>query len=159
IIGMELADCTLADRLREAVAQGFPGIPLGELIEYMREAAAGIDFLNEPPHTIGGQPNLSIIHRDIKPHNLLLLGGGVKVADFGLARSVESTMSARSGGMTPAYAAPEFFQRQVSRQSDQYSLAASYCELRGRRLPFEGSPIEVMVGHVMQSPNLAMLPE
>jgi len=81
------------------------------------------------------------------------------VADFGLARSVERTISARSGGMTPAYAAPEFFQRQVSRQSDQYSLAASYCELRGRRLPFEGSPIEVMVGHVMRSPNLAMLPE
>ena len=50
IIGMELADRSLLDRLREAVARGLPGIPGPELLENMVEAAKGIDFLNEPRH-------------------------------------------------------------------------------------------------------------
>ena len=44
-----------------------------------------------------------------------------------------------SHAMTPAYAAPEFFNDQASRWSDQYSLAVAYCQMRGGRLPFAGS--------------------
>jgi formylglycine-generating enzyme required for sulfatase activity len=159
ILGMELAECTLQDRLREAVRQHAPGIPSAELLEYMREATKGIDFLNEPRHTIDGRPNQSIVHRDINPQNLLLVGGGVKVADFGLARVMERSVTASAGGMTPAYAAPEFFHKQVSKQSDQYCLAVSYCQLRSNRLPFEGHPLEVMAGHLTQPPDLTILPE
>ena len=50
--------------------------------------------------------------------------------------------------MTPAYAAPEFFKKQTSSQSDQYSLAVTYCHLRGGRLPFTGGMAEVMAGHL-----------
>jgi hypothetical protein len=159
VIGMELADRSLAVRLNEALGEHQPGIPFPELIAYLREAAEAIDFLNEPRHTISGQPNLSIIHRDIKPQNLLLLGGGLKVADFGLARVVQRSLVSVSGGMTPAYAAPEFFQGHVSRHSDQYSLAVSYCQLRCAQLPFRGSPLEVMAGHLCQQPDLNFLPE
>jgi serine/threonine protein kinase len=77
IVAMELADGALSDRLREAIRQGLPGIPADELSEYVREAAKGLDYL----HSLGVQ------HRDVKPHNLLLVGGSVKVADFGLASS------------------------------------------------------------------------
>src|SRR5262249_50564849 len=63
IIGMELADRTLLLRLREAIGQGSLGIPFSELIEYMREAAKGIDFLNEPRHTVDGNSSSRIIHR------------------------------------------------------------------------------------------------
>lgn len=159
IIGMELAECTLGDRLRIAVRDQKPGIPFAELVEYMREAAKGIDYLNEPRHTIAGRLNQSIIHRDIKPHNLLVVGGGVKVADFGLARVMERRTAACSGGLTPAYAAPEQFQKQVEKQTDQYSLAVTYCQLRSNCLPFDGTPLQIMGGHLTQPPDLSILPE
>ena len=61
VISMELGDHTLMDCLNEARARGQTGIPADLLHEYMREAAKGIDHLNA----------LNIIHRDIKPKNLL----------------------------------------------------------------------------------------
>jgi serine/threonine protein kinase len=95
IIAMELGDGALPDRLKEARANGADGIPVYELREFMNDAAKGIDYLN----------SLGIQHRDVKPQNLLVVGGGVKVADFGLAKLLENTLSSNSGSMTPAYAA------------------------------------------------------
>src|SRR5262249_41122013 len=134
IVAMELGERTLLQRWREAANQGLPGIPAAELLEYLREAAKGLDHLN----------GLGIQHRDIKPQNLLLVGGTVKVADFGLAKLLKHTITAASGSLTAAYAAPEFFQGQATRWSDQYSLAVSYCQLRGGRLPFVGSLVQTM---------------
>ncbi len=125
----------------------------------MREAAKGIDYLNEPHHPSAAGGSVGVQHKDVKPQNLLLMGGSVKVADFGLAKLLEHTVISAGGGLTPLYAAPEFFNGQATRWSDQYCLAVSYCQLRGGRLPFEGSGAEVMAGHLTQLPNLAMLPE
>jgi formylglycine-generating enzyme required for sulfatase activity len=149
ILAMELADGTLLDRLNAALKQGLPGIPLGELLEYMRDAARGLDHLNA----------IRIQHRDVKPQNLLLVGGSVKVGDFGLAKVLHHTLSGHTGAYTPAYVAPEFLSGQTSGQSDQYALAVSYCQLRGGRLPFEGHVTQVLTGHAMHPPDLTMLPE
>lgn len=148
VFAMELGERTLLARLEEVLAQGLPGIPRDELMEYMRDAARGIDFLNQQ----------KIQHRDIKPHNLLVLGGSVKVSDFGLAKLMEHTVSQHSGSMTPAYAAPEFLKNETSPFSDQYSLAVSYCQLRGGRLPFGGNAGQIVTGHLMMPPDLTMLP-
>jgi WD40 repeat protein len=155
IIAMELADGTLWDRFQEATRQGLPGIPRDELLRYLRDAAEGIDYLNDPhPREAAASPGAQ--HRDIKPQNLLLVGGGVKVGDFGLARPLEKEVTGHTGAMTLAYAAPEFLAGQTSRWSDQYSLAVTYCQLRGGRLPFTGPPAELIDGH--RAPDLSMLP-
>jgi serine/threonine protein kinase len=159
IIAMELADRTLLDRLVEAVQQGLSGIPRDELHRYFRDAAEALDHLNAARHEVDGKQQVGIQHRDVKPQNLLLVGGGVKVADFGLARLLEGAETGHTGRLTLSYAAPEFFRGHTSQWSDQYSLAITYCQLRGRRLPFVGNAAQITAGHLMHPPDLSMVPE
>jgi serine/threonine protein kinase len=159
VVCMELGQGTLKDRLSECQRQGLPAIPAAELIDLLRQAAEGIDYLNAPSHTIDGVEGLRVVHQDIKPQNLLLVGGVVKVADFGLARAIEQSFADKStGSLTPAYAPPEFFRGETAEQSDQYSLAVTYCVLRGGRLPFTGTHYQLMAGHTTGTPDLTMLP-
>ena len=87
----ELAERTLADRLRECLGRGERGIPFGELLGCLREAAEGLDHLNR----------CGVQHRDVKPANLLLVGGSVKVGDYGLAKLLQGSLASHSGTMTP----------------------------------------------------------
>ena len=145
VIATDLAQQNLLQRWQECQDQGLAGIPKEELVPYMHQSAEAIDYLNflEP----------AIVHRDIKPENILLTKSHqVKVSDFGLAKLVEGTSAAigsASVGMTLAYAAPELFRNQVTRWTDQYSLALTYYRLRVGRLPFEDGmgPIQMMQAH------------
>jgi serine/threonine protein kinase len=145
VVATDLAQQNLLQRWQECYDQGQAGIPKEELVPYMHQSAEAIDYLNflEP----------AIVHRDIKPENILLTKNRqVKVSDFGLAKLVEGTSAAigsASVGMTLAYAAPEMFRNQVTRWTDQYSLALTYYRLRVGRLPFEDGmgPIQMMQAH------------
>jgi serine/threonine protein kinase len=96
VVCMELGQGTLKDRLEACQRQGLTGVPAAELITLVREAAEGIDFLNAPSHSIGGAQQVRVIHQDIKPQNLLLVSGVLKVADFGLARVIEQSLAEKS---------------------------------------------------------------
>src|SRR6516225_5026337 len=100
-IVMELADKSLHDLHVEYQQMGLPGIPRAELLGFMRDAADGLDHLND-------KHNLQ--HLDVKPRNLFLIGGRVKVADFGLVKNLErQSSSGLMSGVTPIYAPPETF--------------------------------------------------
>lgn len=89
-----------------------------------------------------------IIHRDVKPQNLVLLQDGtVKVVDFGLAAGDE-TGSQRVG--TPHYMAPEVCESgQAVPQSDVYSLGISLFHMLTGAPPFAGKPVkEILQGHI-----------
>jgi serine/threonine protein kinase len=157
IIGMEKAEGSLAERLRQQRSSGRSGLAAEELGRYLRETADVLDFLNKPRHFLGGPQPVGLQHGDIKPQNLLLLSRHVKVADFGLVRVLDRARAV--SGLTPAYAAPEVFAGRASRWSDQYALAVAYCELRGGRLPFTGrSRDDLACAHASQPPDLDMLP-
>ncbi len=81
-----------------------------------------------------------VLHRDIKPENIIVSKNGAKVADFGIARVPDSTLT-RDGGLlgTPAYSAPESIAEGVfSPQSDQFSLAATLYEAVSLHRAFPG---------------------
>ena len=148
ILAMELCDRTLQDRLAEALERRLPGIPLEELLSYMRDAANGLDALNAK----------HVQHRDVKPANLLLSGSGVKVADFGLAKVLERAVASNTSGGTLGYMAPECYRGILTEQSDQYSLAATYYTLRVGRPLFAGNQAQVMYAHLESEPDLSSLP-
>jgi len=150
VIVTELADGSLKDHYDHFVQKGETGIPRDELLGYLRDSADALDYLSD---------HHSLQHLDVKPENLLLLAGHVKVADFGLVKEIQETQASLVGGMTPLYSAPEVFQGRPTCFSDQYSLAILYQEMLTGILPFNGTTsAELTLQHMHDEPNLQPLP-
>ncbi|WP_159887065.1 Stk1 family PASTA domain-containing Ser/Thr kinase [Paenibacillus puerhi] len=96
-----------------------------------------------------------IIHRDIKPHNILIgKNGRVKVTDFGIARAVTSSTITQTGSVVGSvhYFSPEHAKgTPTGEQSDLYSLGIVMYQMLTGRLPFLGeSPISVALKHLQE---------
>lgn len=107
---------------------------------------------------------VGLVHRDMKPENVLLpREGGVKVADFGLARAVTEATGATTGSIfgTVAYLAPELITNSFAdARTDIYAVGVMLYELLVGRQPLHGdTPIEVAYKHVnngIPAPSLAV---
>jgi serine/threonine protein kinase len=97
-----------------------------------------------------------VVHRDIKPHNILLdEKGRAKVSDFGIARALDTTQATRTGAYlgTALYSSPEQLQgHKVTPKSDVYSLGTTLYQAAAGEPPFTGTPIEVASQHVSKPP-------
>jgi serine/threonine-protein kinase len=96
-----------------------------------------------------------IIHRDIKPHNIMIdKSGMVKVADFGIARAITSSTIINTTEMIGSvhYSAPEQARGGfVDERSDLYSFGILMYEMATNRLPFDGdSPVSIALKHLKE---------
>lgn len=164
VIATRLADRNLTQVMEKYREEGQPGIPVDELLGYIKDVASALDYLNQPKHKLGNRL-VSIQHRDVKPDNIMIANGTIKLTDFGLAKVLETEnivaeIRQDSVGFTFHYAAPEVLRGKVTRWSDQYSLAITYYQLRTGKLPYgqECSAYDQMMRQLEGELDLSSLP-
>lgn len=121
------------------------------------DAAQTMPIIAEAAHALQAAHDAGIIHRDVKPANLLITpDNSVRLVDFGIARSASSTTLTGSHAVlgTARYMAPEqAMGRQVTPAADIYALGAVAYHCLAGRPPFEGeSAVQVALHHVQDQP-------
>jgi peptide/nickel transport system substrate-binding protein len=130
--------------LRRRYPKGSP-VPLPQIVSWVKQVADALQYAHEQ----------RVIHRDVKPENMLLgRREGVVLSDFGIATVVHSSasLSTQSAVGTLAYMAPEQIEGHPRAASDQYALGVVVYEWLCGSRPFEGSPTEVMVQQLSMPP-------
>ncbi len=153
-------DVSRSSELEYIVMELIDGITLKQYMQRKgnklnwREA---LHFITQITKALGHAHSRGIIHRDIKPHNVMVLrDGSVKVADFGIARVASgghSTLTQEALGSVH-YISPEQARgSHIDNRSDLYSAGVVLYEMLTGRLPFEGdTPVSVAIQHINSIP-------
>lgn len=134
-----IAGGTLSERIRD-------GLSVPQILDIVAEVARGLHFAHEK----------GVVHRDVKPSNILFKADGtVVLADFGIAKAMDTTSTATMAGSsigTPDYMSPEQARGEpVDGRSDLYALGVMLYEMLIGRPPFDGSdPFAVALAHITQ---------
>ena len=127
---------------------------IGETINILRDVARALAFAHQH----------GVVHRDIKPDNILLSGSTAVVTDFGIAKALAAARTAPNGALTqtglavgtPAYVAPEQASGdpRIDHRADLYALGVVGYELLAGAPPFAGrTPQATLAAHVVERPR------
>jgi serine/threonine protein kinase/DNA polymerase III delta prime subunit len=119
--------------------------PFEQIVSYVKQIASALDHAHKH----------RVIHRDVKPANILLNAKGeVILSDFGIAvmLDTQASLSERKMAGTPLYMAPEQIQHQPCAASDQYALGVIAYEWFCGEPPFHGPLVAVLSQHMHQAP-------
>jgi serine/threonine-protein kinase len=121
-------------------------LPIDDAVSIAREVADALGYAH----------GLGVIHRDVKPENILLRDGHALVADFGIALAVQTAGGARmtQTGLslgTPQYMSPEqaMGERTIDGRSDVYALGAVTYEMLAGEPPFTGPNVQAIVARIL----------
>ena len=122
-------------------------LPLDEALRITREVATALDYAHRH----------NVIHRDVKPENILLHEGNAMVADFGIGKALSHAGSVTRTGMaigTPAYMSPEQAsgEQQIDGRSDIYGLGCVLYEMLTGEVPFTGPTAQAIISKRFISP-------
>jgi tetratricopeptide (TPR) repeat protein len=141
------------ESLRSRLAKG--PLPLSEAVSVLRDVARALAYAHER----------GVVHRDIKPDNVLLTAGSATVTDFGIAKAIsasrataaESTLTQLGTSVgTPAYMAPEQAAADptTDHRADIYAFGCMAYELLAGRPPFAGlTPTKLLMAHMSERPK------
>jgi eukaryotic-like serine/threonine-protein kinase len=141
------------------------GETLKELIrrEGQLDISEALAYAIEIARALGAAHERLIVHRDVKPQNVLIsVEGGAKITDFGIARTLTEeglTVAGRVLGTTDYVSPEQALGQPVTGQSDLYSLGVVLYEMLTGEVPFRGdSPVAVAMRHVREEvPDVALL--
>ncbi len=133
------------------------GMPINDILAILRDITKALAYAHDR----------GIVHRDIKPDNVLLSGGTAVVTDFGIAKAISASRTAGSGATltsvgtsigTPAYMAPEQVagDPDVNHLADLYSLGCLAHELITGRAPFADRTAQRMLAAHLSEPPPAI---
>ncbi len=141
------------DSLRARLGHG--PLPVGEVIGILRDVAKALAYAHQR----------GVVHRDIKPDNVLISGGVAVVTDFGIAKAISASRTSGAGATltqigtsigTPAYMAPEQAagDPDIDHRADLYALGAmAYELLAGQAVFADRTPQRMLAAHMSEAPK------
>lgn len=138
------------ESLRQRIERVGP-LPVAEVVRFLHDVADALAFAHEH----------GVVHRDIKPDNILVSGRHASVMDFGVAKALSQATGSQAlttAGLTlgtPAYMAPEQVAADpaMDHRADVYAMGVTAYEMLAGKPPFTGgSPQQVLSAHVTETP-------
>ena len=138
------------ESLAQVINKHPTGLPTPVIREWFAALCRGVGYLH----------NQGVVHRDLKPGNIFIEHGGLKIGDYGLSRRISGSDGDLSKGVgTPYYMAPEIKNGNYTASIDIYACGIILFEMITGLRPFDGeTPYEVLIKHLTETPDLTKLP-